>query len=890
MMAVLDQGAPRLIGTLQIVREIGRGGMGIVYLARDTKLNRDVALKTLPGEFSSDPDRLARFQREARTLASLNNPRIASIYGLEEADDRQYLVLEYVPGETLDERLRRGPMRVDEAIDVGLQIAEAVEAAHRKGIVHRDLKPANIKFVDHDTIKVLDFGIAKALERHGDGIASASPNDATTVRATITGAVLGTPGYLSPEQARGRPVDERADIFNFGGILYEMLSGRVAYPAETLGDAISAVLEREPDWSLLPATLTPVLRRLLRRCVAKDPRRRLQSIGDARLELEELASGAGADDGGGASAPPSRSSWRALAGWVVAAVLALGLGASLWRLATSRHPRNPLAGATFTEISDVEGTYADASISPDGKLVSFLSDRDGHLDVWAGQVDTGRFRNMTNGTVVLWVDPIRVNGFDASGEEVWVGGSPGRRFKMGSVMGGELRPKLGETAVSADWSPDGRLVTYRTMDAGDPLHVANSDGSDDRVILSEAPGGHQHYPAWSTDGRWIYVVRVNPTTWDAGLWRVRADGSARERLTENLKWVAYPTPLDERTVLFIARDPDGAGPWMWAIDPETRVCTRVTVGPERYTSLGASRDRAAPRLITTIARPRADLWRLPILTDRPATEDDVQPFKGLPTERALCPRFGGQQTLFYLSSCGTGDGLWRYRAEEGGRQVWKGTDTALFEPVAVSPDGRRVTVVLRGEGRRSIHILSADGSQLSGEISEGIDVNGSCSWSPDGQWIVTGGTDDAGAGLFRLPVNGGKPQRILDAAAINPVWSPRNDLIIYAGQNVQGHLPLVAVRPDGTPVDLPPIEVMYGGQRFRFLPDGSGLVYMRRQETSQDFWLLDLDSMHTRQLSALTNVAAMRTFDVTPDGSEIVFDRLSRDSDLVLIELPPRER
>jgi Tol biopolymer transport system component len=199
--------------------------------------------------------------------------------------------------------------------------------------------------------------------------------------------------------------------------------------------------------------------------------------------------------------------------------------------------------------------------------------------------------------------------------------------------------------------------------------------------------------------------------------------------------------------------------------------------------------------------------------------------------------------------------------------------------------------VLRRNGGTGIHILSADGAQLGDAVSQGIDVSGSCCWSPDGRWIVTGGSDDAGPGLFRIPTNGGSPQRILDGDAMDPVWSPRDDLIVYAGLQVEAYTPMLAVRSDGTPVNLPPIKVTRGGERFRFLPDGSGIVYMQRVHPAEDFWLLDLDNnMQTRQLSALASVATMRTFDISADGSEIVFDRLSKDADLVLIELPPRER
>ena len=265
------------IGPYLIHREIGRGGMGVVFAARDTRLDRDVAIKALPELLAAHPDRLARFQREARLLASLNHPHIASIHGLEEFDGRSYLVLEYVDGETLEAILkRRGALSVDEALHIALQIARAIEAAHEKGVIHRDLKPANIKVNAAGDVKVLDFGLAKAL----DPIGSLSPGDAQITQpppgapsvATIPGLVLGSPGYLSPEQARGQPADRRTDVFSFGCLLYEMLTGTSLFAGQSLGDSIGATLYKEPDWSSLPPATPPTVWLLLRRCLKKEPR------------------------------------------------------------------------------------------------------------------------------------------------------------------------------------------------------------------------------------------------------------------------------------------------------------------------------------------------------------------------------------------------------------------------------------------------------------------------------------------------------------------------------------------------------------------------------------------------------------------------------------------
>jgi serine/threonine protein kinase len=273
----------RRLGIYQLQSLLGVGGMGEVYRARDTKLGRDVAVKILPRAFTSDPQRVARFDREARTLASLNHPNIGAIYGLEESDGIRALVLELVEGDTLTDRIRRSPVPVKETVAIVRQIAEALDAAHGRGVVHRDVKPANIKIAPDGVVKVLDFGLAKAVA--GDAAApDLSQSPTVTAGATDEGVILGTAADMSPEQARGQPVDKRTDIWAFGCVLYEMLAGRPAFAQGTISDTIVAVLDREPDWEALPP-LPPRLSALLRHCLQKDPKQRLRDIGDARGEL-----------------------------------------------------------------------------------------------------------------------------------------------------------------------------------------------------------------------------------------------------------------------------------------------------------------------------------------------------------------------------------------------------------------------------------------------------------------------------------------------------------------------------------------------------------------------------------------------------------------------------
>jgi len=273
------------LGHYNVTALIGEGGMGQVYQATDTKLNRQVALKILPEAFAADPDRLARFQREAQVLASLNHPNIAAIYGIEEADDTRALVLELVEGPTLADRISQGPIPVHEALPIAKQIAEALEAAHEAGVIHRDLKPANIKAREDGTVKVLDFGLAKVLDTTPEGDPSQSPTHAAA--ETQQGVIMGTAAYMSPEQARGKSVDKRADIWAFGVVVYEMLTGKQAFPGEAMADSVARIIERDPDYDTLPPDVPPLIRLLVRRCLEKDQRERLRDIGDARIEIKQ---------------------------------------------------------------------------------------------------------------------------------------------------------------------------------------------------------------------------------------------------------------------------------------------------------------------------------------------------------------------------------------------------------------------------------------------------------------------------------------------------------------------------------------------------------------------------------------------------------------------------
>ena len=435
--------------------------------------------------------------------------------------------------------------------------------------------------------------------------------------------------------------------------------------------------------------------------------------------------------------------------------------------------------------------------------------------------------------------------------------------------------------MSVSWSPDGSRIAFpRGGPDGDTLFVADRNASNEKVVFDHRqPGIHAHFPTWSRDGRWIYFVLGNASVYEMDLWRVRPEGGEAERITHHNTDIRNPVAIDNHTLLYVAKAEDGSGPYLYAVDVERRDSHRVSFGLEQYTAVDASAD--GRRVVASVANPSAGLFSVPILGDRAAEESDVKPL-AVPNVRALLPRFGSE-ALFYLSSLGGGDGLWRFAKGESA-EIWKGADGPLFEPPAVSADGRQVAFNLRRRGRITLHVMNVEGGGVR-SLGESLDVRDAGSWSPDGQWIAIGGNDGKGAGLFKVPAAGGPPVRLTGKPGFKPVWSPDGRLIVYSGPVAGREQPVYGVSPDGASVALPDLKVRFEGERYRFLPSGKGLVYMQGLQRQQDFWLLEMVSQKTRPLTRLRNTAAMRTFDVSPDGKQIVFDRQRENSDIVLMEL-----
>ena len=620
----------------------------------------------------------------------------------------------------------------------------------------------------------------------------------------------------------------------------------------------------------------------------------MRDIGDARLEIEEAL---GAIVSSGGAAAPERASpdrpkaaarparlWWAAAG---AGLLVIG-GAATWQLQRSEYFwRNPLEGAKVTRLTDLEGAEHHAAISRDGKFVAFLSDRDGTWDAWASQVGTGEVHNLTKGSVPELRNPRpALLAFLQTGR--WSPSGVACRFRQGRLvdagwavptMGGPLRPYL-KGISELDWSPDGRRIVYHPPTDGDPMFVTELDEKVGRQIYVARPGFHNHFPVWSHDGAFIYFVHGLPLE-DSDVWRIRPTGGEPERLTFHNSRVTFPTLLGNRTLLYLATDEDGSGPWIYAMDVERRVPHRVSTGVEVYMSLAASAD--GRRLVATVSRPRAGLWRVPI-ADRVIDLSGATPIS-LPTARGLSPRAGPGYIIYRAPKAGT-DGLLKL-ANGTSTELWSGLEGRALGGPAIAPDGQRLAFVVQRRGLTHLYVMNADGTGTR-RIAEELDVRGAPAWSPDGQWLAVAANRDGEPQLFKIPAGGGTPILLVKEYSIDPIWSPSGQFLVYSGADVGTTFSVKAVSADGAPHNLPNLILTRGARRLAFLGGEDALVILKGDISHKEFWVVDLKTGRERQLTNLGREFAIGDFDVSADGREIIFDRAREESDIVLFDLPDR--
>lgn len=883
MMANQQSAVPgQTINHYKITSLLGMGGMGDVYCAVDTRLGREVAIKLLPTAFSTDQDRMRRFEQEARAAGMLNHPNVLTIYDIGAHDGAPYIVSELLTGETLRERVRT-PLMLRRLVDYALQIARGLAAAHDAGIVHRDLKPENIFVTKDGRVKILDFGLAK-LKRTPAGNNS---KISTQLLITAPGMVMGTVGYMSPEQVRGDEVDHRADIFAFGAILYEMLAGRRAFSGDSAVEVMNAILKNEPSpISDLKSEVPPALVRVVQHCLEKNTEERFQSMADVAFYIEALI--AEVDRGTSPTSGVPRQSRRR---WLAIAVAAIAIAAAItiWQVWRSEAVwENPLSNAHIERVTDFQGTENDATISPDGKFIVFIADREGTFDAWVSQVGSGAFVNLTKGRFPeLAHEEVRTVGFSADAASVWLRishkdstGKDTHDIWLTPTMGGAARPFL-EKAVHAAWSPDSQRIVYHQFGPGDPTFIAARDGSNPKQIFVDKPGVHCHHHVWSPDGRYIYFVRGFPPN-ELDVWRIRAEGGEPERMTSHNSKVGYPAFLDSRTLIYSATADDGSGFWLYAMDVEQRIAHRVTFGLDQYVSVSAAAvvDGRANRLVATVANPIGEIWTIPISGQ--IVDDSEARRLPLPVTRALAPRFGPKYVVF-LSSPGGAQSLWKAQDGETG-ELWRSNEGGVVAPPAVSVDGQRICFLIRKQGRNGLYVMNADGTNLR-QLAASLDVRDAPSWSPDGNFIAVAADQGGGSRVFKVPVDGGVPVLLVDGLSRMPVWSPDGGLILYAAPLQGAGYAVKAVTPESQQHPLPELWILRGGDRYRFLPGGRQVVALLGDYLHQNFWMVELETGQRHQLTNLKPGYSITSFDVSPDGRQILFDRVRQNSDIVLIDL-----
>jgi Tol biopolymer transport system component len=582
----------------------------------------------------------------------------------------------------------------------------------------------------------------------------------------------------------------------------------------------------------------------------------------------------------------SRTPWRSLlllsaAGGVLAIVIIL------WLQRTEHFWKNPIADARFQTVTDFGGVEQAAAVSRDGHLVAFLSDRDGQMDVWITQVGSGEFHNLTHGSASELVNPsVRNLSFspDSSLVTFWVRRQTGAGSGDISVwavptLGGEPKLYL-EGIAEFDWSHDSSRLTYHTPSPGDPLFISNGNPRPgDRLIFTAPTGLHSHFPLWSPDAKFIYFVQGSPPD-KFDIWRIPSTGGTPERMTSHNARVTHPVFLDRRTLMYLASDPDGAGPWLYSMDVERRIPHRLTSSLDRYTSMAASVD--GRRLVVTLASPKTTLWRLPI-ANSPKEVSAAVPIP-LTTGTGFSPRLGPNY-LLYVSATGTSASIWKL-ANGSSTELWTGDQARVIGGPAISSDGRYLTFSVSQHEQTLLYIMQADGTNAR-IVADSLTLQGAPAWAPDAQSITSAAVDHGIPHLYRIPIDRRSPPTLLvPEYSVDPTWAPEGSFAVYSGPDVGTTFSVKAVTTEAAPYPLHTLLLTRGARHLAFLPGRRALVVLRGDIQHKDLWLIDLDTGVERQLTNLPPEFDIRDFDISPDGHELVLERVQEHSDIALLDLP----
>jgi len=794
--------------------KLGVGGMGEVWQATDSTLGREVAVKFLPPALAADPERLARFEREAKVLASLNHPNIASIYGFHEDGGVRFLAMELVPGEDLAHRLNRGPLGLDDAVDVARQIAEALEAAHEQGIVHRDLKPANIRITPEGRVKVLDFGLAKALDPavsasgfHGE--AGMSPT--VTSLGTVAGVILGTAAYMSPEQARGKPTDRRADIWAYGVILFELLTGKRLFEGETISDTLAAVLKTQPDWSALPAVTPPPLRRLIERCLERDPRQRLRDIGEARVLLQGSLAAETLAHGGGGPRPAGRS----LLPWILFGVAAIAAVALAVKTMTPASDAVPRVRKFVIDVHLARGGNArKVEISPDGSRIAFESDQGLEL----------RELKETESRLL--------------------------------VKHSEL--STGENGATPFWSRDGATIGY--AGTGALMRIPAAGGSP--TTICKLPGD------W-IGGAWLSDDTIAFTTTRGPMFRVPARGGDPEVLLplqpkQDLDF-HHPCVLpDGKSLIYPVHRPNGVDTIELLRDGKRTVVLRLDPGNINL--------QDSPQLVNTpfyapsghilYQRDQGNegLWALPFSAERGVATGE--PF--LVASGMGYPSVASDGTLVCAALSAVSSGQLMLITRDGKLERTLGESQAQLEVGRFSPDGRRLLYVAAEHQDRDVFVWNLDGDKAT-RLTDTPGSEGEPVWIPGTSRIGFSAPADPCRSVFAMNADGTGTRELLAKNGAEASFAPGGRELVYSTycQDRRGLDRVIAGHDGVTPL----LDAAAGIDSPSLSPDGRYLAYRSWSAGKPERYVTRYPSLDGRWVIAATQ-SVLRW---SADGKEVFY-------------------
>jgi serine/threonine protein kinase/Tol biopolymer transport system component len=886
------------IGPYQVVEQIGRGGMGEVYLARDTRLGRRVALKLLPPRFTSDEDRLRRFKQEARAASALNHPNIITIHEVGQVDGAHFIATEFIEGRTLRQAIEAGALPLGQTLDVAIQVAGALAAAHSAGIVHRDIKPENIMLRPDGYVKVLDFGIAKLTSREAADMRSSGAS-----LQTEPGMIIGTVNYMSPEQARGQRVDARSDIFSLAAVVYEMAAGRVPFQGDSVADVIASILTVEPrPLSQYSADNPPELQRIIDKALAKEKEARYQSTGHMLDELKQLKRRLDFEDElersgpslGAASAPRltvppehpstaaitvehvSRRKKRVTSAAAAAAALAVVAGFVAYRLVAARRAAQPFQAMRIIRLTTT-GKVSMAAISPGGKYVAHAVNHAGQQGLWLRHVAT-----LSNVQIVPPAD-CEYLGLTFSNDSnyiyyaMWDKKNPAALYQV-AVLGSAPRKLVERIDSSVTFSPDGtRFAFVRNEDKA--LVVANTADLAEHNLATRAGDEFWRYPAWSPDGETIACGVGGITSGSEYAVAVSVkDGS--ERVITPQKWYR---------VLWLAWLADGGSLVMSAADPESKInqvwglsladgeARRITNDLSSYLGVSLTADSSAllcvqgERLANIWAAAGGDAGRARQVTFGESTDEGLSGISWTPDGR-----------IVYGSGARGNQDIWIVNADGSDQRQLTANANADLWP-EVTPDGRYIVFVSDRAGGSNIWRMDIDGGNAKRLTAGSGESRPHC--SPDGRWAVYQISDGRETTIWRVPIEGGEPVQVTAKDSRRPVVSPDGKLIAcHFVDESEGGASKVAVIPfeGGPPIKLFNIPAAIRSGLLKWTADGRALSYVDSRGGVSNIWAWPIDGGRPSQVTDFKE-GRIFYFDWSPDGRQLAYSHGAETYDIVLI-------